>query len=68
MEKGRERWVHVTLQQAERSSCILSGPEAVTGYFQENLSNVFLWLSILENVMQLVFSWNNCPYRRVCLA
>lgn len=34
--------VHVTLWQAERSFCILSGPEALTAYFQERLSNVFL--------------------------
>lgn len=45
MEKGREGVtkyiVHVTLWRAERSFCILSGPEALTAYFQESLSNVF---------------------------
>lgn len=56
--------VHVTLCQAERSFCILSGQEALTAYFQERLLNVCLWMSILANVMQLVFLWN----KWVCLA
>lgn len=34
--------VHVTLCQAERSFCILSGQEALTAYFQERLRNVCL--------------------------
>lgn len=37
-----EHVVPVTLWQAERSFCILSGPEALTVCFQEGLSNVFL--------------------------